>query len=194
LKLPQNRQEERLSKDSETGEAAQIRVRRNLELKARHPNLAAARELVQELGAAPAGVEFQTDTYFFARQGRLKLREIQRQSATLIWYERADQATPRICHYQLVPVLDPGILKAALAAALGVRGEVCKRREIFLWHNVRIHLDEVAGLGTFVEFEAVLSPADDLATAQDRLNHLRDLLGISPGDVIPQSNADLLGL
>jgi predicted adenylyl cyclase CyaB len=179
------REEDRLSKDLE--------VRRNLELKARHPNLVAARELVQELGAAPAGVELQTDTYFCVRDGRLKLREIQRQSATLIWYDRADEPAARICRYQLVPIPDPGPLKAALAAALGVRGEVGKRREIFLWHNVRIHLDEVAGLGTFVEFEAVLAPEDDEAAAQDRLSHLRDWLGISPGDVVAQSNADLLG-
>jgi len=33
---------------------------------------------------------------------------------------------------------------------------VSKRREIYLWHNVRIHLDAVTGLGSFVEFEAVL--------------------------------------
>jgi adenylate cyclase, class 2 len=171
-----------------------IEVRRNLELKARHPNLTAARELVQELGAVPAGVELQTDTYFFARQGRLKLREIQRQSATLIWYDRADQPAARICRYQLVPVPEPGLLKPVLAAAFGLRGEVCKRREVFLWHNIRIHLDEVAGLGTFVEFEAVLSPGDDEATAQNRLNHLSNLLGISAGDIQAQSNAELLGL
>ena len=169
-------------------------VRRNLELKARHPNLAAARELVQELGAAQAGVEVQLDTYFRARHGRLKLREIQRQAATLIWYDRADQAKARICQYRLVPIAEPEPLKAALAAALGVRGEVSKRREIFLWHNIRIHLDEVAGLGTFVEFEAVLSPEDDEAIAQERLKHLSDRLGISPGDVMAQSNAELLGL
>jgi predicted adenylyl cyclase CyaB len=180
--------------DPQAGEEAPSRVRRNLELKAHHPNLAAARELVQELGATPGGVELQTDTFFFAQNRRLKLREIQRQSATLICYDRADEATARICQYQLVEVPEAAPLKALLSAALGVRGEVCKRREIFFWHNIRIHLDEVAGLGTFVEFEAVLNPEDDLATAQGRLNQLRDLLGISPGDLVGQAYPDLLGL
>ena len=59
---------------------------------------------------------------------------------------------------------DAGALKTALVAALGIRGVVHKRREIYLWHNVRIHLDEVAGLGALVEFEAVLAinPAEPI--------------------------------
>jgi adenylate cyclase class IV len=40
-----------------------------------------------------------------------------------------------------------------------VRGP--QRREIYLYHNVRIHLDEVEDLGTFLEFEAVLGPNVD---------------------------------
>jgi adenylate cyclase class IV len=36
---------------------------------------------------------------------------------------------------------------------------VSKRREIYLWHNVRIHPDAVTGLGSFVEFEAVFGRA-----------------------------------
>src|SRR4029077_14256098 len=108
--------------------------------------------------------------------------------------ERPDRATARICNYQLVPVPDAGALKTALAAALGIRGVVHKRREIYFWHNVRIHLDEVAGLGALVEFEAVLAPEDDENLAQERLEHLRELLGIADGDLLGQSNADLLGM
>jgi len=169
--------------------------RRNLELKARHGDLAAARKVVQAMARVRSvGVENQVDTYFQVPHGRLKLREINEESAMLIFYERPDQATARICNYQLVPFPDPVALKAALSAALGMRGVVRKRREIYFWHNVRIHLDEVAGLGTFVEFEAVLSPEDDENLAQERLDHLCKWLGIAPGDLLGQSNVDLLGL
>src|SRR5205807_6832046 len=169
--------------------------RRNLELKARHADLAAARNVVQAIAEVQAGrVEIQVDTYFRVPQGRLKLREINEESATLIFYERPDRAAARICNYQLVPVLDAGALKAALAAALGMRGVVRKRREIYFWHNVRIHLDEVAGLGTFVELEAVLAADDDEGLAQERLDHLCKMLGIAPADLLSQSNADLLGM
>jgi adenylate cyclase, class 2 len=169
--------------------------RRNLELKGRHADLDAAREKVRAIdGVRCGGVELQVDTYFHVSHGRLKLREINETSATLIFYERANRAEARICHYQLVPVLDGSALKTALAAALGTRGVVRKRREIYFWHNVRIHLDDVAGLGTFVELEAVLVPEDDENLAQKRLGHLCEVIGIADKDWLGQSNADLLGM
>jgi len=167
--------------------------RRNVELKARYPDLGAARERLGQLGVRPGGVEIQTDTYFHAGTGRLKLREIEGRQAVLIWYDRPDRAEARLSTYRLAPVTDPAETKALLAAALGLRCAVRKRREIYFWHNVRIHLDEVAGLGTFVEFEAVLGPGDDEATGHTRLGHLCQVFGITPLDHLGHSNADLLG-
>jgi predicted adenylyl cyclase CyaB len=167
---------------------------RNLELKARYAELTAARLAVGRLGARPAGVELQTDTYFPVPHGRLKLREIQDQPAVLIAYERPDQSEARLSTYHLVPVADVLALKAALAAALGVRGAVHKRRAIYLWQNVRIHLDEVAELGTFIEFEAVLSSDEDVKRSPDYLAELCQELAISPADQIASSYAELLGL
>ena len=51
-------------------------------------------------------------------------------------------------------------------------GVVAKRRRLFLHRNVRIHLDEVDGLGSFIELESVLavagaeSPAEAEALAE----------------------------
>jgi predicted adenylyl cyclase CyaB len=166
----------------------------NLELKARHPDLRMAAAAVEQLGAQGPTVESQTDTYFRVPNGLLKLREIEGQQAALIWYTRPDRRDARTSTYQLVPVPDPDGLRAALDGALAVRGTVRKRRTIYLWHNVRIHLDEVDGLGTFVEFEAVLSPGEDEATARRRLEELGRVLGIRPEDCLAPSYADLLGL
>src|SRR6185312_14056330 len=69
-----------------------------------------------------------------------------------------------------------------------------KLRTLWLWHNVRIHLDEVAGLGTFVEFEAVMSASEDDATAHARLAELAASLALTPADDVAGSYADLLGL
>jgi predicted adenylyl cyclase CyaB len=167
--------------------------RHNLELKVRCSSLETAREVVRPIAHAST-VEVQTDTFFRAVHGRLKLREIDSQAAVLIWYERADDVVARLSAYHLVPVVDPAGLKIALTAALGVRGVVRKRREIYLWHNVRIHLDEVAGLGNFLEFEAVLNADEDQATARDRLEHLCQLLGVTAADHLAVAYADLLGL
>jgi predicted adenylyl cyclase CyaB len=163
-------------------------------MKARYADLTVARAAVDRLGARPAGVEHQTDTYFPVPHGRLKLREIEGKQAVLIWYDRSDRSEARLSAYHLVPVADASALKAAVAVALGVRGEVHKKRHIFLWHNVRIHLDEVAQLGTFVEFEAVLSSDEDESQAPDRLARFCKELAIDPADQVASSYAELLGL
>jgi adenylate cyclase, class 2 len=167
---------------------------RNLELKARYADLAAARAAVLRLMGRSTELLVQVDTYFHVPNGRLKLRWIEGQASQLIWYERPDQSEARISRYYLVPVMDADGLKTALTAALGVRGEVRKHREVCLWHNVRIHLDQVAGLGQFVEFEAVLSPGETEADSRYRLGQLCRELDILPSDICSGSYADLLGL
>lgn len=167
---------------------------RNLERKARCGDLSAAATTVERLGARRERVLEQMDVYFRVSNGRLKLRTMPGEPAALIWYERPDETDARWSRYYLVPLSDPLPLRAALAAALGERGEVHKRRTLWLWHNVRIHLDEVAGLGTFVEFEAVMSASEDDATAHARLAELAAALGLMPADDVAGSYADLLGL
>jgi hypothetical protein len=49
-------------------------------------------------------------------------------------------------------------------------------------------------LGTFVEFEAVLSSEEDETQAPDRLNQLCHELAIMPADHIASSYAELMGL
>ena len=124
----------------------------------------------------------------------VKLREISGQQAVLIGYARPDQTGARMCNYHLAPVPDAAALKALLSDVLGVRGVVAKRRHVYLWHNVRIHLDDVAGLGQFVEFEAVLSSDETEAASRDRLNRLCRELNISPSDTCSTSYVELLGL
>ena len=110
----------------------------------------------------------------------------------MVWYARPDEPGPKACDYVLVPVSDPAPLKAALAAALGARGVVRKRREIFLHHNVRIHLDEVAGLGSFLEFEAVLGPGIDDAAGRAQLDQLIREFGIQPADLLTVSYGEMV--
>jgi predicted adenylyl cyclase CyaB len=166
---------------------------RNIELKARLRDLAAARRTAVALATAEPMLQEQVDTYFHCRAGRLKLREVVGRVAELIWYARPDTQTPKASDYTLVPVPAPDALKAALTAALGVRGVVQKRREIFLHKNVRIHLDEVAGLGTFLEFEAVLGPEVDDARGQTQLAELGARFGITAADLLSHSYGDMVG-
>lgn len=168
--------------------------RRNIELKARCADLERAAQAAAAIGATRAGELQQLDTYFKFDHGRLKLRETAGRGAELIAYERADDPALRNSDYYVIPISHPAEMKAALAKRLGVRGEIRKRRELFLWHNVRIHLDDVAGLGTFIEFEAVISPTDDEAVSRERLARLTEALGIRDEDRIAVSYSDLAGL
>src|SRR5688572_22639306 len=122
---------------------------RNIELKARLRDPEAARHTAAALATEPGFVERQIDTYFHCPVGRLKLREIEGREARLVAYVRPDDIRSKGSDYRLVPIADAQGLKAALSTTLGIRAIVDKRREIFLVDNVRIHLDQVVGLGWF---------------------------------------------
>jgi adenylate cyclase, class 2 len=166
--------------------------RRNLEVKAIDPNPHGTLEAALELGAEDQGVLRQRDTYFHAVQGRLKLRESPPQPAELISYARADRAGPKVSHYRVVPVADHVALSDALRDTLGVRVVVEKARRLLVWRNVRIHLDRVTGLGDFVELEAVATSPGGLEVERDRVEDLRDALGIADDRLVARGYADLL--
>ena len=93
--------------------------------------------------------------------------------------------------YRVVPVPDPAGLLAALAETKGVDVVVEKRRRLLLWETVRIHLDEVEGLGSFLELEAVAAPESDLdARAARRSRSCATALGIGDDALREGSYAD----
>jgi homotetrameric cytidine deaminase len=166
---------------------------RNVELKAHDPDPARTLERALAAGAEDRGLLRQRDTYFAVARGRLKLREEEPGGATLIAYERPDDAAARVSSYRLVPVADPAALRDALAASAGVRVVVVKRRHLLLWEEtVRIHLDEVRGLGSFLELEAVAAPGSDLARERDQVARLRERLDIRDEALREGSYADAL--
>ena len=84
-------------------------------------------------------------------------------------------------------------LKAVLTKALGVRAVVAKRREVFVIGNVRIHLDKVQDLGTFVELEGIVENPTELAYVADEVQRLRQALGIEDHALVEESYSDLIG-
>jgi len=165
---------------------------KNVELKARVRDLAEARKIAALLGARYMGLQEQVDTYFRASQGRLKLRQINGLQAELIWYDRADKPQARKSVYHQAPVANPETQKTVLAAALGVETVVQKRREIFLWQNVRIHLDQLPALGNFLEFEAAVQSDEDESAAHAQLAQLAQMFCIPPEDLLPRSYRELV--
>lgn len=165
----------------------------NIELKATYPDLAMGEAAAQKLGAEFRGTLRQTDTYFHARHGRLKLRVLEgAPDGELIAYQRDDEARARTSRYEVIPIADAAAARRGLAGALGVRVIVTKRRDLWIWKNVRIHLDCVEHLGNFVEFEAVMGESGHKEEGRRLVGDLARLFGIAPGDVQRYSYAELL--
>ena len=162
----------------------------NVELKARDPNPEVTTARCLNLGAVSAGTLQQRDVYFRTRRGRLKLRSQADDGSELIAYRRPDAADASESTFVRAPTSESVV--EALDFALGTTVVVSKRRHLLLWEGVRIHLDEVEGLGSFIEFEAVLPDAGDAETARAKLAHLRRELGIEDDALVSVGYADLL--
>lgn len=166
---------------------------RNVELKACDRDPPRTLERALAAGAVEAGVLQQRDTYFAVPRGRLKLREERGRSAVLIPYERRDEPGPKTSEYEVVQVPEPDALLLALERTVGIWAVVEKTRRLLLWEDtVRIHLDDVLGLGAFVELEAVASAASNLMRERDQVERLRHALGIDDADLVAAGYADLL--
>lgn len=154
-------------------------ARRNVELKAIDESPERSLECCLSLGARDHGELEQRDTYFEVSSGGLKLREQRGAVAQLIGFEREDLPQERESRYRLIDVRDGDALRAALTDALGVRVVVVKRRRLFIWRSVRIHLDDVEGLGTFIELEAVAAAQSDLVYEHGLVSELRARFAIT---------------
>jgi homotetrameric cytidine deaminase len=164
--------------------------RRNVEVKATDPDPDRSLAVCLELGAEDRGILVQRDTYFRVADGRLKLREETPGGAALIQYHRPDAALARESRYRIAPVEDGAALREALDAALGTLVVVDKERRLLLWEGVRIHLDRVQGLGSFLELEGVAPPDSDLSAERVRVARLGDALGLDESRVLADSYSD----
>jgi adenylate cyclase, class 2 len=67
-----------------------------------------------------------------------------------------------------------------------------KARRLLLWRGVRVHLDTVAGLGHFVELEAVSESPGGLYAEEAKIAELRAALSITDDLLVARGYADLL--
>jgi homotetrameric cytidine deaminase len=165
----------------------------NVEIKARDADPGATAARCEALGAIDHGVLAQRDTYFTGRRGRLKLREQDGSDAELIAYRRPDTTEAQESAFIRAGVGDPAAVHEALGAALGETVVVVKRRRLWLWENVRIHLDDVEGLGTFIELEAMVGPGLNAPEeAAEKVARLRSELAITDDALVAVGYSDLL--
>ncbi len=166
----------------------------NIEIKAKYSDLNKAKSILETMDVRFEGIDFQCDTFFPVPNGRLKLRESKLYGNLLIPYLRADKTGPKKSEYALLDVDDPNQLKSLLGQILGAAKTVSKTRAIFHYKNVRIHLDEVDNLNSYIELEAVLSENSNNDQEHQKIDFLMEKLQISSKDLISVAYFDLLYL
>ncbi len=165
---------------------------KNFEFKARVDNLSDFESKLLALNPDFRGTDYQTDTYFNVKTGRLKLREGNIENS-LISYDREDFAGSRQADIILYSHSSDPSLKSILVKHLGIRAVVRKVRKIYFLGNVKFHFDTVEGLGTFIEAEAIDDSnqytTDQLKTQCDYYLHF---FRLTKEQLVGRSYSDLL--
>jgi predicted adenylyl cyclase CyaB len=177
----------------------------NLEFKARRRDFEKIHLVLARYNISLAAALRQSDTYFRVSNGRLKLREIDGETAQLIFYQRPEGAEVKRSDYIIAPITSAAALGEVLGAACGISAVVKKIRELYLLPRqfgayrgkaapdlVRLHLDTVEGLGHFLEIEVILQEGESPALAKQEAKFWLREFGIASEDLLPGSYADLL--
>jgi predicted adenylyl cyclase CyaB len=166
-------------------------VARNVEIKARVTDLAEVETQARRIATEGPSDIVQDDTFFSCARGRLKLREFSSMQGQLIYYSRPNDSGPKVSDYWISDTNSPAAMRETLARALGVIGRVRKRRRLYLVDRTRIHLDNVEGLGSFVELEVVLAEDESPLQGTEIAQQIMKSLGIGESQLVQGAYVDL---
>jgi predicted adenylyl cyclase CyaB len=164
---------------------------RNVEIKARVADLASVEALARRIATEGPTEISQDDTFFRCANGRLKLRELSPVEGQLIYYSRPDVTGPKVSDYWISETGSPAAMRETLARALGIAGRVRKLRRLYLADRTRIHLDEVEGVGSFVELEVVLAEGESAAQGVETARRVMKQLGVEESQLVEGAYVDL---
>lgn len=149
--------------------------------------------ILKQNNAKYLGADVQTDTYFKVESGRLKLRKGDIENY-LIYYEREDKKETKqseVILFDNQGRIDE--LEKILKKTHEILIQVEKKRNIYFIENVKFHIDNVSGLGRFIEIEAIsqdkLIPIEKL---REQCNYYKTLLEIKDENLIKNSYSDML--
>jgi predicted adenylyl cyclase CyaB len=164
----------------------------NIEIKARARKFDEIRSRAEKLSDVPVEVIPQEDIFFNVEHGRLKLRVLAPDRGQLIYYNRPDQEGPKRSDYHIAETPNPDNLKRVLELAYGIRGIVKKTRYLYLVGHTRVHLDDVEGLGQFMELEVVMEEGQSDAEGQEIAKGLMTDLGVEGSDLLEGAYMDMV--
>lgn len=83
-------------------------------------------------------------------------------------------------------------MRQLLSTAFGVKGRVRKRRVLYIIGQTRVHIDDVEGLGSFLELEVVLDDSDSVEKGQRIAEEIMSRFGICSADLLDGAYVDML--
>ncbi len=125
----------------------------NLELKIKLYSLESILEILKLHKIDHTKVLRQKDTYYKISNGLLKLRQ-QDNSFELIKYKRNEKGGERWSDYFVITISGENV-ENYFDDLFEIDTIVEKVRNLYIYKNTRIHLDEVKNLGLFLELETV---------------------------------------
>jgi adenylate cyclase, class 2 len=159
----------------------------NLELKIKTNDFKEIKRMLQNINAEYKGLLIQRDVYYTSIAGLLKLRTVNGKQE-LIRYDRDELSENRFSDYHVLDINAPDA-ESFFNEILTIETVVEKKRELYLYDNTRIHLDEVKELGGFLELETLVIDGKD--DAEKRFNTIVKLLKL---DVLKQIKASYKNL
>jgi len=165
-----------------------------VELKAKISDIDEMRMKILRIGAIFTRKYAQKDTYFNVDQGRLKIRETDgKEVAEILFYERPDVPEIKRSNITLLETHSPTVAIDLFSKLFPIKNVVKKTREVYRLEDTQIHLDSLAELGTFLEFEhPVIGDGTEVEKARKLLEDYCKRLGIEKQDLQAYSYADLL--
>lgn len=163
----------------------------NVEVKYELRDPALCRVILARLGARLAATIRQRDTYFRVPDGRLKKRETEEGGTEWILYHRLNRPSPRLSHFTIFT--DAEALARFGQQPLPVWVIIEKSREVWLLREVRLHIDDVEGLGKFFEIEALVTPRQHVGLCRREVQRIvKELGGVVLGGAIAGGYSDML--
>ncbi|XP_006621191.1 uncharacterized protein LOC102674048 [Apis dorsata] len=167
---------------------------RNIEIKAKIDNPELKISRIVQLTKDNGIIMKQHDTFFKVAEGRLKLRKFEDGSGELIYYKRSNVFGPKLCDYEKVALDENACSGIAniLIESNGSVGIVKKTRKLYMIDQTRVHIDDVEGLGNFLELEVILNDDQDIESGEKIAQDLMSKLDIKSEDLIANAYIDLL--
>jgi len=165
---------------------------RNIEVKARVDDVGLLKGRIAVLSDQPPVQITQDDVFFACPDGRIKLRFLSEGQGELISYKRANQAGPKESVYFVYRTDAPGQLLAVMSLVYPQIGRVRKQRTIFMIGRTRVFVDQVEGLGDFMELEVVMRDDEPSQRGVEEAELLIDKLGLAQSQRIEVAYVDLL--